>query len=87
MHVVTTTPLGPHQMLVIVEGDSVAAVTSARAREIAQDAVVGKLDRPGLSSSTGPYPVGPQGTYEAIINGDNEPVAAYRNDFTYQGAL
>jgi hypothetical protein len=73
---------------VTVEGDSVAEVNSATAKAMAMECVRGRMNRPGISGQSGPYPVDPE-TNEEYENPFQalKPGTRFRQDFNFQGGF
>jgi hypothetical protein len=71
---------------ITIEGDSVSDVNSTLARAYAVGAAKGRMNRPGISSQSGPYPVDPDTgqPYDNPFQG-LKPGTVFRQDFTLQG--
>lgn len=74
--------------VVIVEGDNVSEVNSTLARALAVQCARGRMNRPGVSEQSGPYPVDPDTgqPYDNPLQG-LKPGTKYRQDFTLQGGF
>lgn len=74
--------------VVTVEGDSVSDVNSTQARAFAVQCAKGRMNRPGVSDQSGPYPVDPDTgqPYDNPLSG-LKPGTKYRQDFTLQGGF
>lgn len=74
--------------IVTVEGDNVAEVNSTQARAYAVQVAKGRMNRPGVSDQSGPYPVDPDTgqPYDNPLAG-LKPGTKYRQDFTLQGGF
>lgn len=85
--IVETKDLGQSKVMVTVECDQQEGVTSLDARNMAQSEAGKTLSRPGVSTQSGPYPVDADGKSDDAVMTGQTPVAAYRQDFTFQGGL
>ena len=73
----------------VVSGAGIEELMSAgTANVVLQKAAELGLHRPGVSSSSGPYPVDADGkTDDALLLGQRGPVAGYRRDFVILASL
>jgi hypothetical protein len=63
-------------------------LSAATAHMVLQKAAEAGLHRPGVSSSSGPYPVDSEGkTDDDLLMGKRGPVAGYRRDFVVLASL
>lgn len=85
--IVDTTDLGQNKVSITVQCTDQVGVTSLDARNQAQAEAAKTLSRPGFSNQSGPYPVDADGNSSDAVNAGTVPVAAFRQDFTFQGGL
>lgn len=73
----------------VVSGDGVEELMKASAANVVlQKAAELGLHRPGVSSSSGPYPVDENGkTDDDLLLGKRGPVAGYRRDFVILASI
>lgn len=73
----------------VVEGNNIEELLSSQtANAVLQKAAELGLNRPGVSSSTGAYPVDDAGkTDDELLLGKRGPVKGYRRDFIVLAAL
>lgn len=73
----------------VVEGNNIEELLSAQTSNVVlQKAGELGLNRPGVSSSTGAYPVDADGkTDDDLLLGKRGPVSGYRRDFIVLAAL
>lgn len=73
----------------VVSGDGVEELMKAEtANTVLQKAAELGLHRPGVSSSSGPYPVDAAGkTDDDLLLGKRGPVAGYRRDFVVLASI
>jgi hypothetical protein len=63
-------------------------LSAATANVVLQKAAEAGLNRPGVSSASGPYPVDADGkTDDELLMGKRGPVAGYRRDFVILASL
>ena len=63
-------------------------LASATANAVLQKAAEAGLNRPGVSSASGPYPVDAEGkTDDELMMGKRGPVTAYRRDFVILASI
>jgi hypothetical protein len=74
---------------IIVSADGIEELLSAAtANMVLQKAAEAGLNRPGVSSASGPYPVDGEGkTDDELLMGKRGPVAGYRRDFVILASL
>ena len=72
-----------------VSGKSIEELMSAATSNVVlQKAAEAGLNRPGVSSASGPYPVDAEGkTDDALLLGQRGPVAGYRRDFVVLASI
>ena len=73
----------------VVSGDNVETLMSAATSNLVlQKAAEAGMNRPGVSSASGPYPVDADGkTDDELLMGKRGPVAGYRRDFVVLAGL
>lgn len=74
---------------IVVASPSIEELLSAAtANMVLQKAAELGLNRPGVSSASGPYPVDNEGkTDDELLAGKRGPVAGYRRDFTVLASI
>jgi hypothetical protein len=73
----------------VVAGNNIEELLSAAtANSVIQKAAEAGLHRPGVSNTSGPYPVDAEGnTDDELMLGKRGPVAGYRRDFTVLASI
>jgi hypothetical protein len=73
----------------VVSGNGIEELlSSATANTVLQKAAELGLNRPGVSSASGPYPVDADGkTDDELMMGKRGPVAGYRRDFVILASI
>lgn len=84
---IETRTLSSEHAIVTLEALQLPAVTGLAARTMAQVEAQKTLVRPGLSLQSGPYPVDAAGEATSDVATGQTPVAAYRQDFTFQASI
>jgi isopentenyl phosphate kinase len=76
------------QGIVVIEGDTVTDVNSTQAKAYALQVAKGRMNRPGISTQSGPYAINPK-TGEAYDNPLQglHPGTKFRQDFTLQEGI
>jgi hypothetical protein len=85
--IVDTKDLGQNKCSVTVQCADQVGVTDLAARHMAQAEASKTLSRAGFSNQSGPYPVDADGVSSDAVNSGAVAVAAFRQDFTFQGGL
>jgi hypothetical protein len=85
--IVDTKDLGQNKCSVTVQCTDQVGVTNLEARHMAQAEASKTLSRAGFSQQSGPYPVDANGESSDAVNSGAAAVAAFRQDFTFQGGL
>jgi hypothetical protein len=73
----------------VVAGNNIEELLSAAtSNSVIQKAAEAGLHRPGVSNTSGPYPVDAEGnTDDELMLGKRGPVAGYRRDFTVLASI
>jgi hypothetical protein len=74
---------------IVVSANGIEELLSSATAELAlQKAAASGLNRPGVSSMSGPYPVDADGkTDDELLMGKRGPVVGYRRDFVILASL